>query len=183
MPLNGITIKNVKEFTGHEFPVCTQGDVWDGKTKLGFWSQDSWGGGDEYQGFEDVICQKAEQFQKGFRKEDFKDPIMYDVLKSPDVFMGYVLVMKDVEKLYRRAKGPEGFALFTMTKGEIRARPVNCRVRDKEDLQARGKELYQRLVRDLGTEDFIVWSCGGNSDLNITVDENHPVPEFLRHAY
>lgn len=41
--INGLSLKKVKTFRGHEGEPCFQGDLYLGKTKIGFWSQDSWG--------------------------------------------------------------------------------------------------------------------------------------------
>lgn len=41
--INGLHVKKLKKFAGHEGEPCYQGDLYLGKTKIGFWSQDSWG--------------------------------------------------------------------------------------------------------------------------------------------
>lgn len=41
--INGVTIKSLKEFKGHEGEPCYQGNVYYRKKKLGFWSQDGHG--------------------------------------------------------------------------------------------------------------------------------------------
>ena len=41
--INGISLKKVTEFKGHEGEPCYQGDVYLGSKKVGFWSQDAWG--------------------------------------------------------------------------------------------------------------------------------------------
>ena len=183
MPLNGITIKNVKEFTGHEFPVCTQGDVWDGKTKLGFWSQDSWGGPDDYEGDSEKIIQvKAKALQRGFDKKRYKDPIMYDVLSGPDVFMGFVATMHDIEKMFKDvtkgiAPGVEFTVLFFKLKnGNMYAYRTGGVVNSLADLPARTLEDIEKW---LGTKEYLFWVARWLSDFDIQVDENHPAPEYL----
>lgn len=44
--IKGIELKNVREFRGHEGEPLTQGDVYYKNKKVGFYSQDSWGGPD-----------------------------------------------------------------------------------------------------------------------------------------
>ena len=46
--LNGVTIRNLKGFNGHEGEPLFQGSVYLNGQKLGFWSQDAHGGSDNY---------------------------------------------------------------------------------------------------------------------------------------
>ena len=59
--INGVSLKNLKYYVGHEGG-CLQGDVYlDGK-KLGFWSQDSWGGPDMFEFDETPIVERAKEY-------------------------------------------------------------------------------------------------------------------------
>ena len=44
--INGITVKALKQFRGHEGEPLYQGNIYLGNKKIGFWSQDSYGGCD-----------------------------------------------------------------------------------------------------------------------------------------
>jgi len=44
--INGICIKDIVQFRGHEGEPLAQGDLYLNDKKIGFWSQDSWGGPD-----------------------------------------------------------------------------------------------------------------------------------------
>ncbi len=44
--INGISVKGLKSFLGHENEVLYQGSLYLNNKKIGFWSQDSWGGPD-----------------------------------------------------------------------------------------------------------------------------------------
>ena len=46
--IKGITLKNVKDFRGHEGEDLVQGDVYYKGKKVGFYSQDAWGGMDNF---------------------------------------------------------------------------------------------------------------------------------------
>lgn len=46
--INGISIKDMTHFQGHEGEPLCQGNLYLGDLKLGFWSQDSWGGPDQF---------------------------------------------------------------------------------------------------------------------------------------
>lgn len=59
--INGVSLKKLRYFVGHEGG-CFQGDVYlDGK-KLGFWSQDSWGGADNFEFSQVPIIERAKQY-------------------------------------------------------------------------------------------------------------------------
>lgn len=47
--INGITIKNLKNFVSQEGDICYQGNVYIENKKVGFWSQDDWGGADRFE--------------------------------------------------------------------------------------------------------------------------------------
>lgn len=44
--INGISVKGLKVFRGHEGEPLYQGNLYLNNKKIGFWSQDSWGGSD-----------------------------------------------------------------------------------------------------------------------------------------
>lgn len=59
--INGVSIKKLKFFIGQEGG-CFQGDVYlDGK-KLGFWSQDQWGGPDNFDFNEAPLKERAREY-------------------------------------------------------------------------------------------------------------------------
>lgn len=47
--INGISVKGLKKFKGHEGEPLSQGNLYLNGKKIGFWSQDSWGGPDNFQ--------------------------------------------------------------------------------------------------------------------------------------
>lgn len=47
--ISGISIKALKEFRGHEGEPLFQGSLYLNGKKIGFWTQDSWGGPDSFQ--------------------------------------------------------------------------------------------------------------------------------------
>ena len=44
--INGIELKAIKEFRGHEYEPLVQGNIYYNGKKVGWYSQDSWGGDD-----------------------------------------------------------------------------------------------------------------------------------------
>lgn len=46
--INGLSVKSIKKFFGHEGEPLLQGNLYLGNKKIGAWSQDSWGGPDHF---------------------------------------------------------------------------------------------------------------------------------------
>ena len=44
--INGISLRNIRDFVGHEGEPLCQGDLYLNDQRIGFWSHDSWGGPD-----------------------------------------------------------------------------------------------------------------------------------------
>lgn len=115
--INGITLKNMKTFRGHEYPVCYQGNIYLGRKKIGFWSQDSWGGPDEvdlerdYSEFRLVQKVKALNEDKAIcgksrGGEEYK--LDYDL----EMLMSDLVELTDIEKSFKKyAKKHEGKAI------------------------------------------------------------------------
>lgn len=96
--INGIEIKNVKHFADHEGAPIAQGDVWYNGKKLGFWSQDSWGGPDQYHFDESVLNDAV----KSYVASDYV-PAKYKVIADLDCLLGDLINIKETEK--RAKKG------------------------------------------------------------------------------
>ena len=92
--LNGVEIKNLKSFVGHE-GVCYQGDVWLNGKKLGFWSQDSWGAICDNFSFDETLLDKAcKDFQDGF-----PDSYEYkEFCADKETFLHNLVTLKEIEK-------------------------------------------------------------------------------------
>ena len=96
--INGVEIKNLKSFLDHEECLCYQGNVYLNGKKLGFWSQDSWGGPDIFS-FDDALLDDAcNSFYEGTPESH---PSRF-VFKEKDVFMSKVVDIKEIEKTCRK---------------------------------------------------------------------------------
>ena len=94
--LNGIEIKNLKTFRGHEGEPLYQGSIYlDGK-RLGYWSQDSWGASDNYD-FNTTILQPIvnKVVMTNLVAREFKEYFTVDGL------IDIVLKLKNDEKVYK----------------------------------------------------------------------------------
>ena len=58
--INGLSLKKIRTFTGHEGECCYQGDLYLGNNKIGFWSQDTHCGMDDLS-MEDAYSEKKLQ--------------------------------------------------------------------------------------------------------------------------
>ena len=110
----GIELKAVKRFAGHEGEACYQGNVYKDGKKIGFWSQDSHMGCDEYEFdialLDDVLnkMKTSSYFKKRFmepRAKKTRIPIkeLYELLDA-DVLMYTLVTLREDEKLYKKYK-------------------------------------------------------------------------------
>lgn len=167
--LNGVEIKSLKTFRGHEGEPLAQGSVYiDGK-KVGYWSQDSHGGPDEYwsdisTNIEDIITERAKRFKEG-TPETYK---YYGIMDDPGVFMGQLLRLIDDEKAWK-ALDKEGYpnVLFEINGWK-------CKVTGYKDLDHAKSVLESK--KDPETISYI---CTSKQDFIIECDKNHPATERI----
>lgn len=110
--LNGVEIKNLKKFSGHEGEPLNQGTVYYNGRKLGYWSEDGHGGPNHYD-FD------TKQLDRAFfsYKSMFRGTKSYDYTEI-DSFMADVVGIMLLEKEYKKnlKKGDSVFA-FSMSWG------------------------------------------------------------------
>lgn len=97
----GFEVKAVKEFKDHDgYPIC-QGNVYYKGKKLGFWSQDAWGGADRFEfdttPYDDAL---AETDLSGHK--EFAECYRYGLDVSLDILLGELLNLHDIEKEYKK---------------------------------------------------------------------------------
>lgn len=118
--INGITVKALKQFRGHEGEPLFQGNLYLGNKKIGFWSQDSHGGCDNI--YLDAPYSKAKLREKvktlnqhhnrTFARTGGSAFILeYDL----ELLFGDLMVMQADEKDYKKAvkNGFKGVLLIT----------------------------------------------------------------------
>lgn len=90
--LNGVEIKNITRFSGHEGEECVQGSVYlDGK-KIGTWSQDGHGGPDNFSFPINMIKDRVLKAKSVLSEKGIKRTI-YDT----EIFMCDLITLKDIE--------------------------------------------------------------------------------------
>ena len=94
--INGVEVKAVKYRAGHDGARVASGSIYvDGK-KLGRWSQDAWGGPDDFGDFYGAIEERARRFKDAWPSDDR----FFGVQDSPDVFIGHVLKLNGIDGQY-----------------------------------------------------------------------------------
>ena len=166
--LNGVEIKSLKTFRGHEGEPLAQGNVYiDGK-KMGYWSQDAWGGSDNYwsdiaTNLTDKIKERAVQFKRGVPETDK----YYAIYDDPDMFINALLRITEEEKTWKKLN-KQGFpyVLFEST---------------AYSLTAYGYKSYEDAVENQSSFDSksLTYICKGKEDFNLKCNEYTPATARL----
>jgi hypothetical protein len=172
--INGVEIKNLKSFVGHE-GICYQGDVWlDGK-KLGFWSQDSWGAICDDFGFDtsvlDTVCKN---YQDGF-----PDAYQYkEFCADKETFLNDLVILKEIEKDCKKNFKKGYKTVIYMTDGFHNSWLAT----PDDNLDENLLKKYATQVSEMKSQMFE----GNHSPIvfrpntfNITVDKKHPAPNLF----
>ena len=172
--INGVEVKNLKEFTGHE-GVCCQGNVYKDGKKLGFWSQDGWGGPDMFDFDESLLLDAGRDYQAGF-PDDYK---YREFAADADCFLYAVVKLKYIESDCKKAFRKGWKAVFYMNDGFHYSRLPLEDVMTVSEVETE----YPRQVAEMRSAMFKnghsehVFTPG---DFDLTVDKDHPAPEYLK---
>ena len=101
--INGITVKNLKSFKGHEGETLYQGTIYKGKDKLGFWSNDYYCGEDSFDFDLKLIEDEVLQARSIFDSSSWLANA-YDA----GLFINDIVNLKILEKEFKKVK-KEGF--------------------------------------------------------------------------
>lgn len=116
--INGICVKGLKEFKGHEGEPLCQGNLYLNNKKIGFWSQDAWGGPDNVQlesGYNEKLLNEAvhslnvDKDYHGSRPDGSTFVVEYNLER---LMADYIPLYED-EKIYKQAekKGYKGVVI------------------------------------------------------------------------
>lgn len=116
--INGVTVKAMKEFVGHE-GYCKQGNIYIDNKKQGFWSQDSWGGPDNFEFDTTLLLERIKEYHEknppidtlklykmNIEEIDFKNlPVrtFEDVLEPESIFLYELTDLIEIEKHFKKA--------------------------------------------------------------------------------
>ena len=95
--INGVTIKSLKRFRDHEGFGIYQGNVYYKGKKLGFWSEDSWGGEDLFDFDSSILDDEVERL----KKSDWVVP-EYRSLVNDELLLSAIVELIDIEKFYKK---------------------------------------------------------------------------------
>lgn len=148
--IKGIELKNIKKFRGHEGEELMQGNIYYNNKKVGFYSQDSWGGPDivnlDYDldaDTRDKVNDIMENYIGGklFEKldnlynETYHVDFKYEQKGYEYLFMD-LLQLKDHEDLYKKYKKKHGWDNIAIIYNDLFSRGVFVS-HDKVDLSAK----------------------------------------------
>lgn len=173
--INGVEMKAIKSYPGHECE-CAYASIYiDGK-RVGRWSQDSWGGPDNYDGFEDAIISKAKMFKEGCPK----NAKYYNFLDEPDIFMGCLLELFEDEKNYKKYLKDGYVTVFMVSDGyhcsmiafkkEITLSEIESEFPDTV------KKMRGKMFKNVKPKEKVYTSI---NDFSIVVDKNHLAPAYI----
>ena len=167
--VNGVSIKSLKNFKGHEGEPCSQGNVYYQGKKLGFWSQSAHGGEDMFEGFGETIEDIAKEVAKTL-PETYK----YKEYFAADTLMNMVLDAMELEKEYKKYIKMGAKTLLAATDGYSRAQSGFRRefASEEEALEAHTKDIEELLkLVAKGAKVFAITSLG---DLDIDTTKKFP---------
>ena len=177
--INGIEIKRVTHFVGHEGN-CSQGNVYFKGRKVGFWSQDSWGGPDSYNFNTKVFDKALKNYQ-----DAFPDSYVYkNYLDDPDLLMYELDYLCELEKLGKQSfkKGAKA-VIIVSDRYHISTTRISKEY-SKEELLKKFKGLIEEekkrvLAMKPHRENCHVFCATSLDDFHLSLDKDHPAPDFM----
>lgn len=171
--INGVEIKSLKGFRGHE-GYCYQGNVYLNGKKLGFWSQDSWGGPDEFDFDDSVLDEACKRYKEGFPDEyEYKD-----FCDSKEIFLHAVLNLKLHEQDCKPEYKKGAKSVYLMTDGFHCSWMGFYDVPTIEDVHknypTQVKEMESGMFKNGFSEHIFT-----PESFDMTIDNTHPAPGFF----
>ena len=174
--INGVEVKNLNHFKGHEGETCLQGNVYLNGKKLGFWSQDSWGGPDLFEFDETLLDEARLQFGEGF-EETYEHKRACDAL---EVFLVTAAWVKRLESEMNRTFRKGYSVTIFLTDGFHEFR-LSIRDDDSdENLLKTYSEYVESMKNDLFQNEQPLMHIFRPGGFDFVVDKDHPAPEIFR---
>ena len=170
--LNGVQVKKLRKGWGHEGEDIFCGDVYVDGHFVGTWAQDGYGGPDRYDDAAyKAISERAKMFASGYH---FDDP--YGIIGGADVFMGMYMRLVDYIKFLGKHD--------RMHVIEDRLRMSGIGYTSAMDPAALKKAIDDMRVRFTAQTKCKVREFEiSKDDAVITVDKDHPAPEFFHEVW
>lgn len=162
--INGVTIKSLKFFSGHEGEPLSQGTIYLNNKKLGFWSQDSHGGICDNFDFDDGLLVNPTLMWK----HELKDYAYYQYLGIEHLL--YVLVgLLDLEKnIKSQLKKGHKYILysFSLTDGCWQCKSTNSEI----NANSFRPQLEEKVYKQTGNRFIVTDIFEANvSNLDLTI--------------
>jgi hypothetical protein len=142
----GVTIKNRKEFRGHEGEPCTQGNIYQNGKKIGYYSDSFMMGPVEY----DFLEGGEKLFDEVVKKYFKKYPEEKDYYEIADIFLYHLNNLIDLEKIFKAAIKKGYDALGTIKQGGLYHSYFLREASIDEFLSKENSKVYRSL------DDFII---------------------------
>lgn len=169
--INGVEIKSLKNFKGHEGEDCYQGNIYLHGKKIGFWSMDTWGGMDHYS-FDEKLLEKAVLSYKSMLEINEEIYSFFDT----DLFLQDLLSLTLCEKNYKEfctSNRPYMLLEFVHGSGFFICKGFQ----KKEQIHQHEKDLLKMSLKDqvfvgmdtlkeyvISSKDEFNWKIGSNED-------------------
>lgn len=171
--INGVEIKNLKGFKGHDGESLYQGTIYLNGEKLGFWSQDSWGGCDMYDFDTSPLKKAVTDFQQSF-PDSFP---LKTFFTEPDVLLAEIIFWKDLEKTFKKYQKDGYKAMVSIVdKEKILSIPAKT-ISEMEEITKEHLSHLDELKKD--NKALTVFSFTSINDFCIVFDENHPAKDYM----
>lgn len=175
--INGVSLKGIKTFRGHEGERLTQGNIYIDDKKVGFWSQDAWGGPDSYEAdnpeikLYEMIRERADRFKEGYPENGS----YRDLENEPDVFMGHLVNLTSDEKTWKKYR-KQGYPYLVVVTNNWKV--IMSAFKNKVNADMFGAEQAETETQQ-GKRKFKYYVYSNQEDFNVTVNKNHEAPEYL----
>lgn len=160
--INGIEIKAMKNFKDHEGLTIYQGNIYYNGKKLGFWSQDSYGGMDNYDFNTNILKDEVEKFKNSDMVED-----KFRKFADLDILLDELVKLKETEKQYNHFF-KKGFASMVLVTDGYHYFYMASHLADKDavlkEMDTQIKESKKRCFKNL---DISVDVYTSSDDFNI----------------
>jgi hypothetical protein len=115
--INGIELKAIKEFRGHEYEPLVQGNIYYKGKKVGWYSQDSWGGDDHIDLDSDLKAETKNEINEVLSSyesdtlfggvnelynKQYNVTFKTDIFKGGTFLFGDLIQLQDYEKTYKK---------------------------------------------------------------------------------
>ena len=146
--INGISIKSLNTFKDHEGMDIYQGNVYYKGKKLGFWSQDSWGGEDTICFDKKILAEEVERYRKSYLVED-----MYRAIVDLNCLLESIVHLMQDEKLYKKG-AREGRATLILASDGFHL--VGYSTKDSKEAVL-VSSFYKKFIADCKKQFFDSW--------------------------